>query len=79
MEGGLPDLLAAAVRPPGTSLTSTNYLSDTEGTSSGAVGAGAHPGTPDSTCCHRPGSKQTPHTKPGASTVSNHTRRALTH
>jgi hypothetical protein len=41
----LPHLLAAALRPARTSLTSTDHPSDTRGGTPGAVGAGAHPGT----------------------------------
>jgi hypothetical protein len=78
VEGRLSRLLAAAAHPASTGLTSTNYLSDTKGASSGAVGAGAHPGTPGSTGYRRPDNKQTPHPKPGSSTISNRTQKALT-
>jgi hypothetical protein len=41
----------------------------------GAVGAGAARASPASTCCRDPDSNQTPQPKPGASTMSNQTRR----
>ena len=46
LERRVPHLLAAAVCPASTRLTSINYLGDTKGAASGAVGASAHPGTP---------------------------------
>ena len=58
-------------------MTSTNHPSDAKGGMAGAVGAGAHPGTPDTTARPPPESKQTPHPKPGASTISNQTSEAL--
>jgi hypothetical protein len=79
MEGSLPHLLAAAMRHTGTHLTSTNYPANAKGDLPGAVGAGAHPGTPVTTRRHRSDSKQTPTLKPGTSTFSNHALRALTH
>ena len=44
-----------------------------KGESTGAVGAGAHPGTPGTTTRPVAGSKPTPDPKPGASTISNRT------
>jgi hypothetical protein len=58
-------------------MTSTNHPSDAEGGKAGAVGAGAYPGTPGSIARPSPESKQTPHPKPGASTISNRTLGAL--
>jgi hypothetical protein len=46
MDGSVPNLLAAAPRARGTRLTSTNRPDDRKEASPGAVGAGAHPGTP---------------------------------
>ena len=43
---GIPDLLASALRPARTRLTSTNHPTTREESQPGAVGAGAHPGTP---------------------------------
>ena len=77
LEGRVPHLLAAALRPARTRLTSTNHPSDTKGDHPGAVGAGAHPGTPGSTTRPPRESKQTPHPKPGTSTISNRTSGAL--
>jgi hypothetical protein len=48
MEGSLPHLLAAALRPASTHMTSTNRPANQEGGPPGAVGAGAHPGVPGS-------------------------------
>jgi hypothetical protein len=59
MEPGVPDLLAAALRPARTSLTSTDHHGDTEGGHPGAVGAGAHPGTPGTPRTSRPKDKRT--------------------
>jgi hypothetical protein len=78
MEGRVPEVLAAALRPARTHLTSTTCPCGTEGEHPGAVGAGAHPGTPGSTGRRRPDSKQTPHPKSGSSTISNHTQSTLT-
>jgi hypothetical protein len=50
MGQGVPDLLATALHPASTRLTSTNNPSDTEGGAPGAVGAGARPGTPGTPC-----------------------------
>jgi hypothetical protein len=77
MEGGIPDLLAAALRLARTHLTSSNALAERKENHPGAVGAGAHPGTPGSTSCRRPDSKQTPHLKSGSSTISNRTQSTL--
>ena len=49
VEGDIPHLLAAAMRPARTRLTSTDHPGGTKGDTPGAVGAGAHPGTPGST------------------------------
>jgi len=49
LEGRIPHLLAAALHPAGTRMTSTNHPATPKETQSGAVGAGAHPGTPGST------------------------------
>ena len=78
MEGSFPDLLATALRLARTHLTSSNLPRRTEGEPSGAVGAGAHPGTPGSTGSRSPDSKQTPHQKSGSSTISNRTQNTLT-
>jgi hypothetical protein len=58
-------------------MTSTNHPNGGKGGMAGAVGAGAHPGTPGTTARPPPESKQTPHPKPGASTISNRTSGAL--
>jgi hypothetical protein len=78
MERGIPDLLAAALRLARTRLTSSIDPCDTKENPPGAVGAGAHPGTPASTRCRRSDSKQTPHPKSGSSTISNRTQSTLT-
>jgi hypothetical protein len=77
LEGRIPHLLAAALRPASTHMTSTISPSDTKGACPGAVGAGAHPGTPGTTTRPPPPAKQTPHPKTGTSTVSNRTSRTL--
>jgi hypothetical protein len=77
MEGSVPHLLAAALRPAGTSLTSTDHPSEGKEAQPGAVGAGAHPGTPDAARRPSPPAKQTPHLKPGSSTISNQTLETL--
>ena len=77
LEGSLPHLLAAALRPASTRLTSTISPSGRKEDQPGAVGAGAHPGTPGTTARPAPPAKQTPHPKPGASTISNRTSRTL--
>ena len=77
MEGSVPDLLAAAMRPARTRLTSTNHPADQKGDQPGAVGAGAHPGTPGYATHPHPHGKQTPHPKPGTGTISNQTSRPL--
>ena len=48
----VPDLLAAANRPVGTRMTSTNNPGNTKGGQPGAVGAGAHPVTPGTPAPH---------------------------
>ena len=58
LERRFPYLLAAAVRPASTRMTSTNHPSDAKGGMAGAVGAGAHPGTPGTPGTTAPG-KQT--------------------
>jgi hypothetical protein len=58
-------------------MTSTNHPNDTEGGMAGAVGAGAHPGTPGSTAQLPTESKQTTGLKPGTSTISNRTSGTL--
>jgi len=58
-------------------MTSTNHPIDAKGGMAGAVGAGARPGAPGSTARSPPESKQTPHPKPGSSTISNRTSGAL--
>jgi len=77
MERGIPNLLATALRPAGTRLTSTNHSASTKGGTPGAVGAGAHPGIPGTTARPSPESKQTTDLKSGASTISNRTSGAL--
>jgi len=77
MEAGIPDLLAAALRPARTHLTSSNLPRGRKERHPGAVGAGAHPGTRGSTGRRHPDSKQTPHPKSGSSTISNHTQNTL--
>jgi hypothetical protein len=77
MEGSVPHLLAAALRPASTRLTSTISPSDRKETQPGAVGAGAHPGTPGTTTRPPPSGKQTSNPKPGASTMSNWISRTL--
>jgi len=71
VEGSLPRLLAAAVRHARTRLTSIIDPCDTKEASPGAVGAGAHAGTPGSTTRPTAKSKQAPALKPGTSTISN--------
>jgi hypothetical protein len=46
MEGGVPDLLATALHPALTRLTSTNHPSTREEAHPGAVGSGVYPGIP---------------------------------
>jgi hypothetical protein len=58
-------------------MTSTNHPSDAKGGTAGAVGAGAHPGTPATTERPPPESKQTTGLKPGARTISNQTSGTL--
>ena len=52
--GRVPHLLAAALRPASTRLTSTNSPATRKEDHPGAVGAGAHPGTPGTTAPPRP-------------------------
>ena len=77
LEGLVPHLLAAALRPARTRLTSTTSPSGERNTSPGAVGTGAHPGTPGTTTRPPPPAKQTPHPKPGNGTFSNRTSETL--
>ncbi len=77
MERRVPHLLAAALRPASTRLTSTNYTVSKKGDLPGAVGAGAHPGTPGTTAQPAPPAKQTLRPKPGGSTISNQDSGAL--
>ncbi len=65
------------MRTASTRLTSTNHPANAKGEPSGAVGAGAHPGTPGTAGRRRPDSKQTPHPKSGTGTISDHARRTL--
>jgi hypothetical protein len=58
-------------------MTSTNHPGDEKGARAGAVGAGAHPGAPGSAARPTPESKQTPHPKPGTSTISDRTSAGL--
>src|SRR5690348_17070808 len=53
LEGGVPGLLAAAVRLARTRLTSHPAPATRKGGRPGAVGAGAAPGTPGSTATRR--------------------------
>ena len=46
LERRVPHLLAPAMHPASTRMTSTNHPSGTKGGMAGAVGARAHPGTP---------------------------------
>jgi len=78
MERRLPRLLAAALRPASTHLTSTSSPSDRKEDHPGAVGAGAHPGTPGAPRTTRPQDKQTRSRKTGTSTISNQTSNRLT-
>ena len=77
MDRGIPHLLAAALRPARTRLTSTNNPATREEAQPGAVGAGAHPGTPGTTARLAPQAKKTPHPKPGNTTISNRTSGTL--
>src|SRR5450755_2444665 len=77
VEGGVPDLLAAALHPASTRLTSTDHPSDRKEHAPGAVGAGVHPGTPGTTTRPPLPAKQTPHPKPGSSTISRRTSSPL--
>ena len=77
MEAGIPDLLAAALRPASTRLTSTISPTTGEETQPGAVGAGAYPGTPGPATRPPPETKQTPDQKPDNRTISNRTSGAL--
>jgi hypothetical protein len=58
-------------------MTSMNHPSNAKGGLAGAVGAGAHPGTPGTTERPPPESKQTTDPKPGTRTISNQTSGAL--
>ena len=59
VEGRVPRLLAAALRPASTHMTSASGSHDRKEDHPGAVGAGAHPGTPAVPRTTRPQDKQT--------------------
>ena len=59
MEGGIPHLLATAHHPASTRLTSTSNPNDRKEDHPGAVGAGAHPGTPGTPRTAHPKDKRT--------------------
>ena len=63
LDGRVPHLLAAALRPGSTCLTSTISPNDTKEAQPGAV-ARAHPGTLGTTARQPRQLKQTPHLKP---------------
>jgi len=78
MEGRIPDLLAAAMRPARTHLTSSNLPRGTEGEPSRRGRSRCGPGHAEQ---HRlqPPRKQTDITpKSGSSAISNRTQSALT-
>ena len=77
MERGVPRLLATALRPASTYLTSTNHHHTRKEDYPGAVGAGAHPGTPGAATYSTAYSNPTPDPKPGISTSGNHTSGTL--
>jgi hypothetical protein len=58
-------------------MTSTNIPPTRKENHPGAVGAGAHPGTPGTATRSTADSKPTPDPKPGTSTISNRTSEAL--
>ena len=65
LERRLPDLLAAAIRPAGTHLTSHPVPATRKGGHPGAVGAGAAPGTSDITATRREHPNRTQRPKTG--------------
>ena len=65
LEGGVPGLLAAAVRPARTRLTSHPVPATRKGGRPGAVGAGAARSTSGSPSTHREPENQIPQPKPG--------------
>ena len=71
LEGRLPGLLAAAVRPARTRLTSHPVPATRKGGRPGAVGAGAAPSTSGSTATRREPARQTNPPKTGINTISN--------
>jgi Transposase DDE domain group 1 len=73
LEGGLPHLLAAAVRPACTRLTTTNRPSCTKGGAPRRGRSRCDPGTPGATAQPAPAARQTSRPKPGASTISSRT------
>src|ERR1019366_4122313 len=66
LEGGVPDLLAAAVRDARARLTSTIRHCHREGGRPGAVGAGARPGRTGTRCL------RTPRQQPGTTVETRH-------
>ena len=75
MEGGVHHLLAAAVRPARTQLTSTNHPCDTERSLPGAVGAGADPSTSGNAVTRRDHENRPDRKKTGTSQpVTSHAR-----
>ena len=78
LEGGVPHLLAAALRPASTRLTSTNHPQRHERRHSPARSEPVRTRAPRAAPRdRRPDSKQTPHPKPGTSTISNRTSGTL--
>ena len=77
MNQSAPGLLGTALRTARTCLTSTNHPVNAKGGSPGAVGAGANRGIPGSATRPHDEANQTPHPKPGDSTISNRTSRAV--
>ena len=65
LEGGIPHLLAAALRPARTRLTSTNHPTDTKGGPARRGRSRCAPGHAGLRHATAPASKQTPHPKPG--------------
>lgn len=66
MEGGVPELLAAALRAASTCLTSGISPAARKEAQPGAVGVGAHPGTPGRhrTICPGKQTDNRPETRP---------------
>jgi hypothetical protein len=73
----VPRLLAAAPRIASTRLTTTNSPYDKKEDHPGAVGAGAHPGTPGAPRTTRPEDKRTRSRKTDTGTFSNQTSSRL--